>query len=88
MKDVFNLRFVGESSGVVNIQEKPGRVTGDELPLYERFDSVVEMGKKEKIEESLNDIWEHVLQDKKQYPSIRRIYQSLIIVMANKYTKI
>ena len=86
-EDVFNLRFYGESSGVVNIQKSPGGVTGDEFSLYEKFDSVVEMGKKEKIEESLNDIWEHVLQDKKQYPSIRRIYQSLIIVMANKYTK-
>ena len=86
-EDVFNLRFYGEASGVVDIRKSPDGETEDEFSLYEKFDCAVENGKKEKIKESLNEIWKCVLQDKKQYQSVRRIYQSLIIVMANKYTK-
>lgn len=86
-EDVLNLRFYGEASRVVDIRKSLAGETEDEFSLYEKFDCAVENGKKEKIEESLNDIWARVLQDKKQYRSVRRIYQSLIIVMANKYTK-
>lgn len=86
-EDVLNLRFYGEASGVVNIRKSPEGEMEDEFSLYEKFDCAVENGKRVKIEESLNDIWVRVLQDKKQYRSVRRIYQSLIIVMANKYTK-
>ena len=47
-EDVFNLRFYGEASGVVDIQKSLGGITEDEFSLYEKFDCVVEKGKKEK----------------------------------------
>lgn len=86
-EDILNLRFYQENSRVTLLEEISIQNSSDEQFPYEKFDSAVESGKKDTIEACAEEMWNYVWKEKNRYPLVKQMYQSLIIIMANKYTK-
>ncbi len=84
MEALLNLRFYGETAQVMRYRE-PER---ERLSvMYDAFESALETGQEELCREALGKIWNTVFGDRKYVYLIKQVYQSVLLVLANKYMK-
>lgn len=83
-EDMLNLRFYYPEYGIMKL----GKLSGSRMDIsYEAFDAALENTGQDHYTEWIDRIWKPILADERYHGMIKQVFQSMILMIANKYTK-
>ena len=83
-EDMLNLRFYHPEYRMMKLRNS----SGERLDIdYEAFDVALDDTDEDHYTECIDKIWKPLLSDEKYHGMIKQVFQSLILLIANKYTK-
>lgn len=83
-EDMLNLRFYHPEYKMMKLRN----LSGDRIDIcYEAFDAALDDTAQDRYTEWIDRIWKPILAEEKYHGMIKQVFQSLILLIANKYTK-